>query len=1723
MSGISTRSQKTQKAIQQRVDNTAEQTVANSAEGEEADVKNEDQVQDQEQDTNTNTNTASQTVNNWKKEEVCNWLYTVLGSSMYREAFIREEITGDVLVTFTMNDLTAIGVTTYGHRKKIMNGIQGLLREDGIAIQTHITAVEPSLSLTSTHADSTHTTMTPMHTIASDHITPHITPTHTTTIPMPISNTITTSNTTTSNASTSNDEIASSTELLQQLKLQSAQSAQLAQKAHKKPIPLFHGNKNDIAGYKLFKQDFKRYLEFKGIHQSFHHNVLTDALKSKAALWFSAYTESHPNITSYNYEQLMVILDTEYLNPLAASKYQYMYETMTTQFGESVQDLVTRIDNLATQAGKTIRSDQEKKLKLFTLLPSFIQSSLIAQLHDDSIAFEQFYTIASHSKDHNDAHYQKRKQANGHVHSAPQTHIVHNVNKPTNGKQYQQQQQYGKTDNRQPCIYCNRNNHPTFLCSMLLANMQMKQPEAEAFWKKHRLEEQLQKYNTAKQNNTATNNNRNNVNNNNNTNGTDRINNNSSSSESPSNTTANINHERSEQLIQLNGKLNNYTVEGILIDEGSSVSIISSELYRELLMFNGREINYNLTIHNLPTLYQADGKTKLSVKGRVELQLRFENKIIGRFPFMIVDQFIHNALIGRDITQAANLSVINDNGTQLVQGLDLLRPNIKFSDKVNIFKVNNIIRKNNKAIVRNITTMCAAMNDNNTEIINDTIHIAEQKETVMNDIPIERDIKLPEHMADITFGDISEEHKYRLKKLLCKYQDIFHKPGDPITALNTHIKHKIRLEEGAKPVRARIYPLPEAHNKIIKEQINNWLSLGIVRPSFSPWASRCILVDKKDQKAGRLCGVFCQLNDLTVMDAYPLKEIEEQKSHFAGSVIFSQIDLKDAYLQVELDEESKEKTAIIVRDGLFEFNRMIQGLKTAPATFHRIIDDSFKEVIGQCLEPYFDDLTVHSREFEEHLDHLRQVFNIMRIYGFKAKASKVKLAVSELRWLGFVISNGQMKPDSKLISSITELKAPTNVQEIRMVLGLFNFYRNFIPKFADLAAPLDDLKRLDRRFNWTKEHQLAFDTLKEKLTTYPVLRIPDVNKSFILDTDASTIGIGGILQQIDEKTNCPYVVSYFSRKLSEAEKKLGVTDLEALAMRDSIKKFSRYLIGKEFKVRTDHISLTYLRNLKTLTGKLGRISMDLQGYDYTIEYKPGRQHTNVDCLSRMPTTEEEENKITVNSVSVNNKADLSAFIPIQQADSFTVEVIKFIQSDQAVTQNTDIHIKIKEYLFSNKNLHFKVEDSILKVHDKRIKNDHYQIVIPDADQHMQLQLTQLIHNPQHQGVQKLYKIMRDKFFWTTMKTYITNYVDSCKVCQKTKRDYHNDIIQKNMILNQSAKDSDIMCEPLSQITIDHLDLPITDTGYKCLLVIIDRATRLVKAIPCKTHEATEFIDNLIEHWIFAYGVPRVILSDRGSAFVGSLMKQLSKILQIDHVLSTPYNPQSHGLVERSNQSIQQIMRALLLAHHDAEKNWDKYVNHVVFVMNTTINKSTGYTPYELIYGRKACYPIDRLLNDDEVFNSVGDYLQDLITRHRINYSIVHSNLLTQKQKNELYNNENTHKIRIYDVGDLVYKAKYTRKNKLEPLYEGPYVIVKKINDLCYQIKLRDNDLAPLLLANIRHLKPFIDESEKIIDATQARNTIDDIMKEFNSISQYRRPITHDDFMSDAEFDLIYNE
>ena len=424
--------------------------------------------------------------------------------------------------------------------------------------------------------------------------------------------------------------------------------------------------------------------------------------------------------------------------------------------------------------------------------------------------------------------------------------------------------------------------------------------------------------------------------------------------------------------------------------------------------------------------------------------------------------------IGKDLINHFNISKKNENG----QAQLIFNRNKSCAVKVNPNAVVIKCNKTNESQVKLVRPISIRSHDrSNNKVIIDPVMVEVEKEIEFHSredrIQDEEvvDIQLPEHMQKIEINSKLEPLQiYKLTKLLIEFSDCF-ASSDVCEPLNTNIRHKINTGNNP-PIRSKLYRLPDVHKQVIEKQIEEWLKKNVIEASESPWASGVVVVTKKDGTF-RVCGDFRRLNEITKKDAYPTPSIDEQKSYFTGAKVFSSIDLKDAYLQVIVDIEDREKTAIITHVGLYQFIRMPFGLTNAPPTYLRIIDSKLREYIGRILAPYFDDLNVYSKTFDEHLDHLRKIFTRMREANFKAKSSKCKFGFDETPWMSFVIGVNGIKPDSKTVEAINNMNRPTNVQEVRRFTGLINYYRVFIQDVAKIAKPLYELTKKNSGFQWT--------------------------------------------------------------------------------------------------------------------------------------------------------------------------------------------------------------------------------------------------------------------------------------------------------------------------------------------------------------------------------------------------------------------------------------------------------------------------------------------------------------------------------------------------------------------------------------------------------------------------------------------------------------------------------
>ena len=420
-------------------------------------------------------------------------------------------------------------------------------------------------------------------------------------------------------------------------------------------------------------------------------------------------------------------------------------------------------------------------------------------------------------------------------------------------------------------------------------------------------------------------------------------------------------------------------------------------------------------------------------------------------------------------------------------------------------------------------------------------------------------------------------------------------------------------------------------------QVQQMLASDVICPSNSPWASLVVMVKEKDGSL-RFCVDFRQLNAATVKDAHPLPRIGDLVDALHGARWFSTLDLKSGYWQVPIMERDKEKTAFRTSNGqLYEFNQVPFGLCNAPATFSRFIDRVLSGLHWEMCLFYLDDIIVFSSTWEEHLARLRQVFERLRHANLKLGADKCAFAAKEVSYLGHLVTEEGLLPDSVLLAAIREIPPPKTTTEVRSFLGLAGHYRRYFKIFAAIAGPLHALTRKDAVFHWSTDCQDAFDRLKMLLTTSPITAFPDFNQSFRLYTDASTVGLGAFLAQFREGRE--RIICCTSRSLNQAEMAYPATKLEYLAIVWDVAKFCPYLMAMPFEVFTDHYALQWLKTMRTGSALLHRWSAALEEYDFMVKHRPGKAQTHVDGLSRLPVDPAPPENVLLHSRLLENEEE----------------------------------------------------------------------------------------------------------------------------------------------------------------------------------------------------------------------------------------------------------------------------------------------------------------------------------------------------------------------------------------------------------------------------------------------------------------------------------------------------
>ena len=970
----------------------------------------------------------------------------------------------------------------------------------------------------------------------------------------------------------------------------------------------------------------------------------------------------------------------------------------------------------------------------------------------------------------------------------------------------------------------------------------------------------------------------------------------------------------------------------------------------------------------------------------------------------------------------------------------------------------------------------------------------------------------------IETDNLSADQLHKVKEVLCGWSNIFSKGPTDLGKADI-VKHSIKLTDNT-PFKEPYRKIPPAMFEEVKQHLKEMLEADAIRPSESPFSSNVVLVRKKDGSL-RFCIDFRKLNSRTIRDAYTLPRIDDTMDTLIGAKYFSKLDLRSGYWQVEMEEQDKHKTAFSIGSlGFFECNRMAFGLTNAPATFQRLMERCMGELnLKECLI-FLDDILIFSVTFEEHIKRIDAVFSRLYEHGLKLKPSKCEFFKSSVKYLGHVVSENGVETDPDKIKALSEWPVPHNIKTLRSFLGFTGYYRRFIKDYAKIVKPLNDLlvghptnkhdmstkkKKKTVPWQWGKHQQDAFDSLKLKLSTPPVLAYADFTKPFIVHTDASGEGLGAVLYQ--EQNGIERVVAYASRGLRRSERNYPAHKLEFLCLKWAVsEKFHDYLYGNQFVVCTDNNPLTYVLSSAKLDATGHRWLAALSTYNFSLKYKSGRTNSDADGLSRRPHDNTElfsdavkaiceaylvkrdscpyaENlvvtsasQLTESTESPVESSDISER-DFQSTDLNTVDwakeqandlsigkILPFVKSGyypQKEELSEDLPDVFK-YLRHWKNLC--LLDGILYrntvLNGEKVK----QLVLPFRFR--DLVFKYLHDDVGHQGQDRTLSLVRSRFFWPGFEHDIENRVKSCERCIKRKT------FQKP----SSELINIISTQPMELVCIDFLSLERSKGGFENILVLTDHFTRYAQAFPTRNQLAKTTAKVLFENFIVHYGFPARLHSDQGRNFESNVIKELCSLAGVQKSRTTPYHPMGNGMTERFNQTLLNMLGTL----EDRQKeDWKSFVAPLVHAYNATRHDSTGFSPYFLMFGRHPRLAVDAYLGlnspQDTSDPSRQHYASKLQKRLKFAYQVASSEAQKSAGRHKLIYDSKVRESTV-DIGDrvLIRNVGLKGKHKLADKWDkDPYIVVGKPDNLIPVFKVKkETGSGPVKTLHRNMLLPF---------------------------------------------------
>ena len=622
---------------------------------------------------------------------------------------------------------------------------------------------------------------------------------------------------------------------------------------------------------------------------------------------------------------------------------------------------------------------------------------------------------------------------------------------------------------------------------------------------------------------------------------------------------------------------------------------------------------------------------------------------------------------------------------------------------------------------------------------------------------------------------------------------------------------------------SRLYNLSRPERESMENYIQTSLATGLIRPSSSPVGAGFFFVGKKDGSL-RPCIDYRGLNNITVRNRYPLPLISSAFEPLEGATIFSKLDLRNAYHLVRIRDGDEWKTAFNTPLGHFEYLVMPFGLTNAPAVFQAMVNDVLRDMLNRFVFVYLDDILVFSKSLAEHVQHVRLVLQRLLENQLFVKAEKCEFHVPSTSYLGYIISEGQMSMDPSKVTAVSEWPQPTSRKHLQQFLGFANFYRRFIRDYSRVAAPLTALTSTTTRFKWTPEASTAFDLLKRLFTTAPILVQPDPSRQFIVEVDASDVGVGAVLSQRSASDQKLHPCAFLSHKLEAAERNYDVGNRELLAVVLALAEWRHWLEGAKhpFVVWTDHKNLAYLKTARRLNSRQARWALFLGRFHFTLTYRPGSKNTKADALSRQYAADEAT-------------APPETILP---------------PSCVVATLTWDIESAIRE---------------AQRTQPDPGTGPPGRLFVPDSARSSVLQWAHASRINCHPGRNRTIEVLRRHFWWPSMEVDARGYVAACSVCARNKT--------SNRPSSGLLRPLPIPQRPWSHIAVDFVTGLPPSEGKTVIFTIIDRFSKAAHCIALpKLPSATETGDILVQHVFRIHGIPADIVSDRGPQFTSQVWR-----------------------------------------------------------------------------------------------------------------------------------------------------------------------------------------------------------------------------------------------------------